>query len=61
MPVNATCWEATVVASYYDRPSPMVIAPNWNVAPLIAIRSGYQIRATPFTLVAKMMLNIRHA
>ncbi len=34
MPVNATCWEATVVASYY-------VARTRNVAPLIALRSGY--------------------
>jgi alkanesulfonate monooxygenase len=34
MPVNATCWEATVLASYY-------VARTRNVAPLIALRSGY--------------------
>ncbi len=34
MPVNATCWEATVTASYYA-------ARTKNVAPLIALRSGY--------------------
>ena len=43
MPVNATCWEATVVASYYA-------ARTKNVAPLIALRSGY---CNP-TLSAKM-------
>ena len=34
MPVNATCWEATVVGSYYA-------ARTKNIAPLIALRSGY--------------------
>ncbi|MBL4721457.1 MAG: LLM class flavin-dependent oxidoreductase [Alphaproteobacteria bacterium] len=34
MPVNATCWEATVVASYY-------VARTKNVAPLVALRSAY--------------------
>jgi alkanesulfonate monooxygenase len=34
MPVNAVCWEATVLASYY-------VAKTRNVAPLIALRSGY--------------------
>ena len=43
MPVNATCWEATVVASYY-------VAQTKNVAPLVALRSGY---CNP-TLSAKM-------
>ncbi|MCB1741947.1 MAG: LLM class flavin-dependent oxidoreductase [Gammaproteobacteria bacterium] len=43
MPVNATCWEATVTASYYA-------ARTRNVAPLIALRSGY---CNP-TLSAKM-------
>ena len=47
MPVNATCWEATVVASYYA-------ARTRNVAPLIAIRSGY---CNP-TLVAKMFATL---
>jgi len=43
MPVNALCWEATVLASYY-------VAKTRNVAPLIALRSGY---CNP-TLSAKM-------
>ena len=47
MPVNATCWEATVVASYYA-------ARTRNVAPLIAIRSGY---CNP-TLAAKMFATL---
>ncbi|MFV0296895.1 MAG: LLM class flavin-dependent oxidoreductase [Hyphomicrobiaceae bacterium] len=34
IPVNTTCWEATVLASYY-------VAKTRNVAPLIALRSGY--------------------
>jgi alkanesulfonate monooxygenase len=34
MPVNALCWEATVIASWYG-------ARTRNVAPLIALRSGY--------------------
>lgn len=34
MPVNATCWEATVTASFYA-------ARTKNIAPLIALRSGY--------------------
>ncbi|MEZ5818617.1 MAG: LLM class flavin-dependent oxidoreductase [Hyphomicrobiaceae bacterium] len=34
IPVNTTCWEATVLASYY-------VARTRNVAPLIALRSGY--------------------
>lgn len=34
MPVNANCWEATVVGSYY-------VARTRNVAPLIALRSAY--------------------
>jgi alkanesulfonate monooxygenase len=34
MPVNAICWEATVLASWYA-------ARTRNVAPLIALRSGY--------------------
>jgi len=34
LPVNAICWEATVVASWYA-------AKTKNVAPLIALRSGY--------------------
>lgn len=34
MPVNAACWEATVVGSYY-------VARTKNVAPLIALRSAY--------------------
>ncbi len=38
MPVNATCWEATVVASYYA-------ARTRNVAPLIAIRRNSQTPA----------------
>ncbi|MGA1066799.1 MAG: alkanesulfonate monooxygenase, partial [Alphaproteobacteria bacterium] len=33
MPVNAACWEATVVGSYYA-------ARTKNVAPLIALRSA---------------------
>lgn len=43
MPVNTTCWEAMVVASYY-------VAKTKNVSPLIAIRSAY---CNP-TLSAKM-------
>lgn len=34
IPVNTTCWEATVLASYY-------VARTRNVAPLIALRAGY--------------------
>ncbi len=34
IPVNTTCWEATVLASYY-------VAKTRNVAPLIALRAGY--------------------
>ncbi len=34
MPVNAHCWEATVVGSYY-------LARTKNVAPLVALRSAY--------------------
>ena len=34
MPVNAACWEATVVGSYYA-------ARTKNIAPLIALRSAY--------------------
>jgi alkanesulfonate monooxygenase len=34
IPVNTTCWEATVLASYY-------VARTKNVAPLIALRAGY--------------------
>ncbi len=34
MPVNAACWEATVVGAYY-------LARTKNVAPLIALRAGY--------------------
>ena len=34
MPVNATCWEATVTASFYA-------ARSKKIAPLIALRSGY--------------------
>lgn len=47
MPVNATCWEATVVASYY-------VARTRNVAPLIALRAGY---ANP-SLAAKMFATL---
>jgi alkanesulfonate monooxygenase len=47
MPVNATCWEATVVASYYA-------ARTQNVAPLIALRSAY---CNP-TLSAKMFATL---
>ena len=47
MPVNATCWEATVLASYYA-------ARTQNVAPLIALRSGY---CNP-TLAAKMFATL---
>jgi len=43
LPVNTTCWEATVIGSYYA-------ARTKNVAPLIAMRSGY---CNP-TLSAKM-------
>lgn len=34
MPVNATCWEATVTAAFYA-------ARTKNIAPLIALRAGY--------------------
>lgn len=34
MPVSAVCWEATTLASYYA-------ARTRNVAPLVALRSGY--------------------
>ena len=34
IPVNTTCWEATVLASYY-------VAKTRNVMPLIALRAGY--------------------
>ena len=34
MPVNASCWEATVTASFYA-------ARSRQIAPLIALRSGY--------------------
>ena len=34
MPVNAQCWEATVVGAYY-------LARTKHVAPLVALRSGY--------------------
>ncbi len=34
IPVNTTCWEATVLASYY-------VARTRNVMPLIALRAGY--------------------
>lgn len=47
MPVNAVCWEATVIASYY-------VAKTKNVAPLIALRSGY---CNP-TLSAKMFATL---
>jgi len=47
LPVNAFCWEATVVSSYYT-------AKTQNVAPLIALRSGYM---NP-TLAAKMFATL---
>ena len=47
MPVNSTCWEATVVASYYA-------ARTKHIAPLIALRSGY---CNP-TLSAKMFATL---
>jgi alkanesulfonate monooxygenase len=47
MPVNAVCWEATILASYY-------VAKTKNVAPLIALRSGY---CNP-TLSAKMFATL---
>jgi alkanesulfonate monooxygenase len=47
LPVNAFCWEATVVASYY-------VARTKNVAPLIALRSAYM---NP-TLAAKMFATL---
>lgn len=47
MPVNSICWEATVVASWYA-------ARTRNVAPLIALRSGY---ANP-VLAAKMFATL---
>ena len=34
MPVNASCWEATVTGAYY-------LARTKNVAPLVALRSAY--------------------
>ncbi|MGZ0190228.1 MAG: LLM class flavin-dependent oxidoreductase, partial [Alphaproteobacteria bacterium] len=34
MPVNATCWEATVVGAYY-------LAKTKNIAPLVALRAAY--------------------
>ena len=47
LPVNAFCWEATVVSSYY-------VAKTKNLAPLIALRSGYM---NP-TLAAKMFATL---
>lgn len=47
MPFNAICWEATVVASWYA-------ARTRNVAPLIALRSGYVNPA----LAAKMFATL---
>ena len=47
LPVNSFCWEATVVSSYY-------VARTKNVAPLIALRSGYM---NP-TLAAKMFATL---
>ena len=47
LPVNAFCWEATVVSSYY-------VARTKNLAPLIALRSGYM---NP-TLAAKMFATL---
>ena len=47
LPVNAFCWEATVVSSYY-------VAKTRNLAPLIALRSGYM---NP-TLAAKMFATL---
>ena len=47
LPVNAFCWEATVVSSYY-------VAKTKHVAPLIALRSAYM---NP-TLAAKMFATL---
>ncbi|MGD9828202.1 MAG: LLM class flavin-dependent oxidoreductase [Hyphomicrobiaceae bacterium] len=47
MPVNAICWEATVVASWYA-------ARTRNVAPLIALRSGYVNPALSARLLATL-------
>jgi alkanesulfonate monooxygenase len=47
MPVAPTCWEASVLASYY-------VARTQRVAPLLAIRSGY---SNP-TLSAKMFATL---
>ena len=47
LPVNAFCWEATVVSSYY-------VAKTKRLAPLIALRSGYM---NP-TLAAKMFATL---
>lgn len=47
IPVNTTCWEATVLASYY-------VARTRNVSPLIALRSGY----TNPTLAARMFATL---
>ena len=47
LPVNAYCWEATVVSSYY-------VAKTKHVAPLIALRSAYM---NP-TLAAKMFATL---
>jgi alkanesulfonate monooxygenase len=47
IPVNTTCWEATVLASYY-------VAKTRNVMPLIALRAGYM---NP-TLAARMFATL---
>lgn len=47
IPVNTTCWEATVLASYY-------VAKTKNIHPLIALRSAY---VNP-TLAARMFATL---
>lgn len=47
MPVNALCWEATILSAYY-------VAKTKNMAPLIALRAGY---VNP-TLSAKMFATL---
>lgn len=47
LPVNALCWEATVLSSYY-------VARTKRIAPLIALRAGY---VNP-TLSAKMFATL---
>ena len=48
IPVNTTCWEATVLASYY-------VAKTRNVHPRIALRSAY---VNP-TLAARLVISSR--